>query len=1010
MKKLLKFFPVAVAAVALASCSNDELFLGADNEPQKDPTKLYAQIEDLTDGETGEVTRSGFVYSYDANTPNGQVFVWTEGDKVKLYDDLKNWRPQIWTYDEAATIAYAQSGSKFGFAVFENNTTETDLPGVVKAKDANGQLLPQYKNAYGVMPYDLAEFANENRTAVKFDFSKLAYYATGLNSETASAANNLKYNPAKLSKAPIPLWAVANGQEMKVNYLTGILKVDIDNIANLPGTVDGNANTHQFLIIQSKADATDGFYMHPTATQVPALAEVAFTPDVAGAAPAVTSTTTGITATDVTAAAMATTDLSNIPADLIVVDLGDVVDGRVQVSVPLLPGKQYVKAFVKKNVDITNASSVNLQNPDAIIADAKEFTVAAAKYYRIQDPGLVKISTLNNPYSVAQYIINQDPLQTRDWTLQLEADVDVKTGGAGADANNFVLDLSAYALKHNVTIKFADGFGLKKNADTDKLVIKTAQSDKNLKIVGTTTSTVENIEIDATAAGKIELTGILKNIINKADNVLTVTDGQTGAGGTAITTSGDMTFNAYGKAANNVNILNGCEHLYVKNGSINQTWFGSASEKFNTAVDIYTEGTGYVGFIDYNYVATNGQSDAAKLKFADAANITYSSKLTIEPASLGGGYCTTPTTFSNVKLLGQDGTKTKAIISAAQLAKCTSSDGILMANVDLGGNENILWTPLAAATLDGNQAVVPTTSTMPSYSDSPVATISNMKLASSTNSGLFASLTTQVVKNLVFDGVKMEGAVADGDIFGVLAGTVSGAAAISNIEVKNLAVDVTTSNNAISAGGLIGKVTSTTVTTINNVKTAGSIKAWGNLGGIVGLVEKNAKVTFGTKTDDGGTPVKSYITNPCSSTVTFTPEKSNTNNSPYYAKIGEFIGSVTSASDMSAAVVINLNSYTETARTVDTKAQAASLNTDTGDNVYHAITMNQSLVGYSGFYNATSGNWNNPTAMGNSWAVTVNVCDATTNAAKKVATVNSYRVTQVASPAATDKILCSVAE
>ena len=46
--KILKLFPVAFAAFALASCSNDELFsLGAEEQGQKDPNHLYVSVEEL---------------------------------------------------------------------------------------------------------------------------------------------------------------------------------------------------------------------------------------------------------------------------------------------------------------------------------------------------------------------------------------------------------------------------------------------------------------------------------------------------------------------------------------------------------------------------------------------------------------------------------------------------------------------------------------------------------------------------------------------------------------------------------------------------------------------------------------------------------------------------------------------------------------------------------------------------------------------------------------------------
>ncbi len=968
--KILKLFPVAFAAFALASCSNDELFsLGAEEQGQKDPNHLYVSVEELKDGEG---TRSGFVYNYNAlENPNGQYFAFTKDDVVKLYDSENNWRPQYWAFSASATETskYAKST---GFSVFTENVTDATEHGVKKVNGA------QFTNAYGVLPAGLSVFTNETRTKLKFDFDMLKYYSLD-----QVAVTNDGYDDGKLAKAPIPMWGVANGQEMKVKYLTGILKVDISNVQ-----ADADPNTHSFLIVQS-TDGTNGYKMHPSD-----LAEVPYNPepDANGdfKAPEVKTQSTGATATTIASLTAVKLDRSDVAGDMIIIDLGN-VSGRTCIAVPLMAadGAQKVSAYLATNKTAVGSgvTTVDLSGATQIGA-TKTWTVEASSYYRIMDNAVFDVTGVNTLNELAKKIKELDNSTDRDFTMNLADNVNVQ---GGDDPEGYTLTLQE-ALKHNVTLSFGSGMGFKKIGTEHSLVIKTkenadATKAKVLTINNTTASTIVTIEIDATSKDPVILDGTLKTIVNRADDVLTVKN----TVDNNIQTYGSMKYDALGKEATIV-IHDGTDKLSLLNG-VNVITFGT--EKFTENVEIYTEGATKVNTVDFSNVKTSGTG--ATLDWD--GNVKFTSKLT----EIGYGYGDLTT------IVGVNGV-TSAIVTALQLKFNTYSANtrILASELDLNGDK-FEWAPLNALSygLDGNSAFLPTGSTK-SVTAVPV-NIKNLKFVPAAQAGLFKSVGAVTVNNLKFTNTKVEGAAVANAKIGVLAGEVTGEAVIDNIEVTGLEAAPTKSNIVMSIGAVAGQVSTTTDATFKNVKTAGTITAYGNLGGIVGNLTATGKVIFGVITTSGTTY---KVTDVCAPNVTITEEKVNTNNSPFYAKFGQYVGAVetTDASSV-CGVTINLNSYTETAPTnVDEKAKADFMNTN-HETTYHAIGMNQNLIGFSGFFAGSTLpiTW---TAVGqDKWTAIVNVFghDFEADAASK--RIKYATAAPATTPSGyTHKILCTVAE
>lgn len=955
MKKILKLFPVALAVVALTSCSDNEL-VGAGNSDQfqKDPTKLYVTVEPLIDGESGSATRGGFVYNYEANhLPNGQFFAWCPGDKIKLYDDVNNWRPQIWQYDPAATEACSEYVSSEGFGAFTVNITEDYYGGDIKKVE------PQYANAYGVMPEDLSVFINETRTALQFDFSKLSTYA--IDREDVTDAN---FADAKLSKAIIPLWAVADEdlEQMKVKYLSGILKVDIADIID-----DEDANTHNFLIVQA-TDGTNGVKMHPAE-----VGPVAFVPEGdIETKPIVFTTSTSATPTDVTTLSAWDGTAATVPADVIIVDLGS-TSGRTCAAVPLLPleanASQTVTAYLAKDVDVSGAT-IDLSGATPLVA-AKTWDVTAGKYYRIQDPAIFNVTGVNTLNQLAVAIKKYDDESDRDFKMELADNVNVQ---GGDDAEGYTLTLLE-GLKHNVTLTFAAGKQFNMIGTPSKLVLKT-QAGKDLTIDNPATSGIEGFEVDAEAAGKIVLKGTLPKVLNKANDILTIADGQST---TEVTTSGRLIYDAFGKNIKNINILNGCTKITIANGSVNNIWFGDAGDAnlFTGELEIYTEGSGFIGNVDYKYVKTNGQTDVSKLEFDSNVNIFFTSKLTMAPST--AAYATTATQLNNVKSAATDG---KVIVTAQQLASCVE-DYVFAKTIDLGGLENLEWTPITSKALNGNYSVQPGTSTKAVGTAS--ATIQNMKITAAANAkaGLFATLTNNI-DNLVLSGFTISGAAAStGVIAGALAAEANGAA-ITNVAIKNIKITLESQNKMTTAsngpvqrvGGLIGEVITSGVN-LKSVDIQSGVALSGNaaLGGFVGSAK--APVTFG---NFNTTAKKFDLVAKVTTAPALTPTAGLREYDPTYAMVGTYVGY---AADN---VVIYADAEVKNFLTTAVKSTLESGNakwgvSEVGGTDYYLTDRKFQEVGFS-FYNMTS---NAPAVVDKSVTVYGYAQGKTTTAAATIA-------------------------
>jgi hypothetical protein len=204
MKGFFKLTTAALALVAFASCSNDDLF--GDGQAVADgqaSNTLQVEVEQLVDGVT---TRAAYV-------PNGTAnqLYWENGDVIEVFDE---------TMLQNDTYEYSWKRT-----TFENNAKK-DL---VKT--------PAYAfttDAWSTMASCVWD-TKKDQNIVTYDISDKPFWTEDIvNNEIAST----KGNQVKAYRFSLPMWGTAQktdaGVSVSMKYLTGVLRVQM---AQLPEDV-----------------------------------------------------------------------------------------------------------------------------------------------------------------------------------------------------------------------------------------------------------------------------------------------------------------------------------------------------------------------------------------------------------------------------------------------------------------------------------------------------------------------------------------------------------------------------------------------------------------------------------------------------------------------------------------------------------------------------------------------------------------------------------------------------
>lgn len=947
MKRLFKFFPVALAAVALASCSSDDLQLAQNGQDlQLEDGKLYVEVEG------NNVMRGGFASAiYENSKGVNSLFnalMFEAGDRIKVYCDQHNWRSQVWKLGTDQ-----QYLSKKGVASFEPEVAGDEK--YVKSDEI----------AYGIYPYTNEKtsatetdkeaqygwFTDEDRSTMEFNFrdqAMISYSAADYDYQKTSGGDFTGETVAgAFYKTPFPLWGVKDaGKEiMTMKFLTGILRVDY---------------------IQPTETTNDNYIVVVADKQLNGKFVTTVEPENLGTkAPLLVSGAAASVATEVMSAAGVVTN------NAIVVNMGKTA-GHKLVYIPL-PAQAYTSLKVYKGDNIAagtaleTTSTPNLTVLYDVIAEnlidteneTQKSTITANEnfgasytpvaktvypgvWYRVNDDSQNKNTTATSPFQMVQAIIAADKAAYRDFTIEFTNDILVDNSDDAPqrqwiDFQNTVPNYGLgekYKLNHKVTVK-ATFNGV---ASNQVLKIKNIGGE-NLTLNVTQGANKVNIMVDESLSSPLTISGAIQTLVNYSNDNLTVT-----GSATSIHTDGKMTINT-ANTITNLAILNKCKKVTIKNGTITSLFFAPTADKVNAAdkyegnndgVDIYTEGTGYIQAIAFDRLKTNGETDATKLKFTDNCNkVKFTSKLTYNgtlghaATSITGAYdgAATPTAI------------TKAYVSAMQLKGGSEPTvKILAQEIDL--NSEFTWTPKATAQeLDGNYKIYPATS---KAADAPEkVTIKNAKIGiAGGKAGLY--VTANASKNLKLKDFKMDFGTTVVNTAGALASDAAGVT-LENIEVENLSITSTakgkpTTTGALQAfGGLIG--TSTNSTVFKSIKTSGTISGYASIGGILGQVNvASSVVSFGAR-------VEKKIVGECSSSITADMQAGTNQYDPTYAMIGTMVGSISGNHANSSANIWTTKDYAATNNYTNAKWSA----TVAGSTTNYQITNGLSVVGFCGF-------------------------------------------------------------
>ena len=938
MNKIFKLFPLAAAAFAFASCSSDDLI--GDNVAQDpiDPSKLYVVVDELPGGNT--VTRGGFNESVE-NGVNYRALFFQKGDKIKIYDDEANWRPQIWEYEGTANIAYTNSAGLTTSAVFTGEGN--------------------YTKGYGVFPADLGEFVKEDRSSFKFDLSGLknAEYQTPATSTTA-------YGGKDYYVAPMPLWGYSTDNKMKAHYVTGFARIEV------MGAPAVAANEYMYLVVQAdKAVSNNNLVVNGIQPDDDAEGLLVKEPAL--------EATTAVTATDLTAGIKAE-GLTNAD-DIIKIRFGQRVAGVLIAYVPVLAGTTSLTAYLSTPIAKTDAATTTLKaGATENLGDAVASLTAAdiqARNKEMIDKGATFVENNNkvqravfynvfnddanivnasSPYALAEIIKAQDAQMTRPFTIN----VDNSTQPTVVDRrftdtpNKYVLDLTGYTLKNDVTVNVA--FTSYQNSAADILEVKTDASNTGtlkLNIASPATNALQKISFDSNCAGKVELTGTglaatnftvvagTPNLTIKSSTDIVEAKAETNIDALTGTTTGE--FRVF-------RVQDGCEQVNLKNGILQNVAFYPTLTK-----DVTIDGTGRAAIKS----VTGLKTDAGSWNVVDNTATTPVKVHFITSAWLGSKFGSE----GNAQLLINGG----KVYFAAQLAAIAggaTSYTIMAKSLNLNDQD---YTPVNAQAkpVDGNYTGAA------AAKDAAQAIIKRVKISKTTGDlGLFSAAGN--ISNLILENVNIAYTnTTAGTNFGALVAKAGGS--ISNVTLQG-DNSINAAGTSSNIGALIG--TNTAAISLNDVAVTGTttIKGYANMGGIIGNAADD--ITIGVSKDKEVLASSEYATalaaltyNKGEATLSATTTDAQTVCSvegvkfaqntkpgsykyiPAYATIGDYIGTV---ADGKTVYIWTDGEYKKTAKftprpvNYTTYGQFTFADTD-GSTYVVEIGREQYLVGLSGF-------------------------------------------------------------
>lgn len=945
MKSFIKFVPAALALVALASCSNDDLFGNGNSQEVKGA--LTVNVAPLNDGEA--VTRA-------ANIPalNNDID-WQNGDQINVYDE------DLSRFDE-----YSYQGNVFGL------------------KDAS-QTASNMRNTmtYALFPADRVDYhgwspADGPKAVIRIP-EKIVY-----NSASEYQASN---NTAYVSNLPM-FGTVTSGStfgnvEVGLSWLTAVLRIQLnDAFANLSylkiETDVEHPITGAFEALLDKAGVTpqlqvgtnaleNGTVMYIDVRKVPAALSYIYVPVVAGSYQKFTVSTAALAGNE------NVEDPSTIAAWTVLRDLttgftfntGSIyriskaydltgVTTCEMLSKALKQYKTVDGTAGKLTLNVGGATGlIEARNSDVDTDNTIWVPNMKASTLEINIPATTGIqSTLstnvplvladvdpNEPYE-GTVIINTPMIAGTSDAINVQVNMPkAKIVFAGADLTGLSGKENTFQIDAAKDFVFGDGTTatvINTNASFNFVNVETVTVAANATITPTIdVEETQNISyVDVQEGGTANAVYVKDATVYVTGTINTVVDSYT-TGRTYIGYDKDKTA---GTANGNVGTLMTFGDVYIANKS--------ESEAISTELDLYANNNvylkqGYVKKIDYNttnYPATGTYQKPQTLNSLPAADlaakevniyldniqgegltaiaeiannmlntsissVTYNFVKLSESKwggkAIGGGTGTSSSDATTYKNTYAAATTLDKIYTASELASIDQQ--LTVANVlynDINLN-NLLWTPQKHnANFDGADPRYNTTSTTNPHGTKMAQyhTIKNMNLGNitgKTSYGLFESMSPSAnveIKNFIVNGVTTALAASSTlsiDGVGVVVGTVTNSTAAQTVTFDNIKIEGT-----------------------NNIGTDATITDYvsGICGTSVGGIVGKAKLTTAT--------ANALVIKNCA--VTLNEIKGHAYVGGLVGKIEDTAGTRTAEVDLGTANTVAVTTFTQKAQPTDT--------------------------------------------------------------------------------------------
>lgn len=860
MKNLFKMTTAALALVAFASCSNEELFGNKTDIVTGDPLNIVSIEEPLAEGVVAG-TRSSM------DKDNNSNVVWDAKDVINVYDD------QLYMSD-----AYTYDATTNRFLGTAKNVSEPKFGIYPKA------------SIYGTSNLD-------EKLILRMDLPSTIKYTT----ETETTIDGKTVYASNL-----PLWSPASkdadGVQMeKLRYLTAVLKIWLPNVPgnvnylmieskkhNLSGAFTAELDTENADAVQLK-DGVKGDahqkYIFVDLTKVPSNLSVVYLPIIAGTYEANDLTIYASTSTNITEANMLSATWTSIREFTTGVTLKRAGFYNVKVSESDYPQKAENPAQISHLLDLFKTNDVlnistdqfEVNSGDASIGNVIEipevtttepividiqsgasvtdwsYNLTIQNKKDVDFDGTIIFKNASTPLSLTVNLPKADVVIAGDFTSEFLTVTAAKslTIGDGALTTKFNNPLAPGALTESMTIEGA--------ATVGNVTLPAASTkDFTLDIKGESTGLVIAGIATVNMTGYTDGTGVLHG----AQVASLHSDG--GNVTIALPTEGEAITGTLKMVADNNNLI-------VKQGYINTlkvTASAAIANPKNLEVNINNPGQGLVAF---QSVWGDGN---AKINMTESPYVGEFNS--IDKTSDFSPYYTTGDVWTAQQLTAYNAKyANNALTDGATL----SSSLNIRNNIDLKG---IQWwglkviSPISINGLDVDfynySTPAPRTIKNFDFFKQAITKDNTAKIGTAIERGFIATASAYVaVNDIKFSGVKGNFASYNGNAdsksfkktvknLGAVVGSSSAPVDLTNVSVEitdnfgiaaftNVDKSVLQGVDLPNIGGLIGYANGA-VTITNGQVTGSSIKGYGPIGGLVGFLAKDNDLTVQKNSDN----------------------------------------------------------------------------------------------------------------------------------------------------------------